>query len=99
MIRKEVNTYLKKWLEAAKADEVHELARLAGTSVQSLYHISNGVRLASSDRAARIELAARRLRDSRPVLPPLDRGMLNETCRECAYFRFCKKNIEEEDKT
>lgn len=75
-------------MAAATLEQKERLARLAGTSVGTLYQLSAGDRKASSEKAIQIEKAAAKLGAG---LPPLSRMDLNDACRGCEYARLCTK--------
>lgn len=63
------------------------LATGARTSPAALYHVATGSRKASSERAVRIEQAAKELLGKSV---DLDRSDIADGCRKCEYARRCK---------
>lgn len=80
---------LKKWIIAATADELRELAKRADTSIVHIHHLAAGYRQASADLAGRIVEAAERVGRKRK-LPELLREDLCAACRDCPYAKACR---------
>lgn len=90
---------IKKWMLAATADEQAKLAKAANTSRNYLYQLASNQRTASSDLAARIEIAAKPLRlASKNRLPELTRADISPVCGACPYAIKCLKKGEADDK-
>lgn len=88
------------WMRKAATDEKDEAAKLAETSPHVLRLIQyqgegkKHGRTPSPELAARIEDAITKINE-RPrykALPAVDRGDINPTCKECKYYRQCKKS-------
>lgn len=86
---------MKKWMLAATADEQAKLAKAAKTSRNYLYQLASNQRTASSDLAARIEIAAKPLRvSSKNRLPEITRADISPVCGACPYATKCLKKGE-----
>lgn len=79
-------------MDAATAEQKRRLAKLADTTMGTLYQLAGGYRTkgrvhASPELARRIEIA------SEKILNPagsLMRGELSEACRLCEYAKKCE---------
>ena len=69
------------WYLGATKERRAALAKLAKTSVNSLWQIGHGVRRASAEKAAAVEAAATKLGE------PLRRGDVCDVCYKCPYYR------------
>ena len=68
------------WYLAAHKERRAALAKLAKTSVNTLWQLGHGNRRASAEKAALIESAAKKLGE------PLRRGDVCEVCNKCPYY-------------
>lgn len=82
---------LNKWMKAASTAEQEQLAKLAGTSRDYLYHLACGNRQADSDLAGRIEQAAIKIsKSAKRKLPKLTRKHISPACAKCPYNNKCR---------
>lgn len=79
-------TPLKKWMNAASAEDQELMAKRAGFTRNYLYQLAGGHRGITPDAAAAIELAA--AGPDFMHLPPLTRAIAH-TCAGCPYFKQC----------
>jgi hypothetical protein len=84
-----ISAVFRRWMHTATMDEKTEAAHRANSSLAMFYQLSQGVRSASSELAARIEKGTG-LRVSR--------ADLSDVCHECHYYKECKKNASIRDK-
>jgi hypothetical protein len=84
-----MNKAMKRWMVAASSEQQAQLARLAGTTVGTLYQLTSEHRHASSQLAIDLEKAAARVKQGDVPLPPLSRMDLNKTCRGCDFAKAC----------
>ncbi len=78
---------LRDWLQKATTKEQFDLARRARTSYAYLQHIANGIRRPSAKISAQIEKASIDMRLKNNELPIISRADLNDTCRNCPYYK------------
>lgn len=87
------------WMRKSAPDEKVEAAKLADTAPHMLRLMAYEMegkkhgRIASPELAGRVEDAISKIneRPRHKTLPSVDRGDLNPTCKECKYFKACKK--------
>ncbi len=77
---------LRSWMKQATPLEKRELAKLAKTSVENLYHVAAGRRGVSSTLAIRLEEASLALGGSM-----LKREELAAGCRACNFPSRCRR--------
>jgi hypothetical protein len=91
-----------KWWKEADASERGECAKLADTSLATLYQMSYGTRSngrpfnISNEFAGRVSSAITTI-NARPrhkPLPVVGRGDMNPTCAACPYYRKCEEYLE-----
>ena len=80
---------LRRWLKKATVQERQRLVALAGTSKTYLYMLSEGLRIASPEMAAKIVDSANRI--NKKLLPKLTVGDLSPVCANCRFYKKCKK--------
>lgn len=89
----------KQWMKQATPFDKSEVARLAGTSLNTLYQLtyesrSNGKPMvASADLAGRIAAAISEVnsRSRHTPLPVVGRGDIALACEACPYYKSCKE--------
>lgn len=84
---------LKRWFGLANPQEKEALAKGAETTIGTLRQAAGGYREGSmkAESAAKIEAAAKKIRNKNPTLPELTRGDLCTACAECQYFKQYSK--------
>ncbi len=85
-----MSTQLKQWIIAATAEEIQDLAEMAGTSRAYLHQLATGHRQASACTAGAIADAANTIRKKRSDLPLLARGDMCEACAGCPHYQSHK---------
>lgn len=87
------------FLRAAKADEIAQVATLAGTTVGTLNQIAGSYRTEGNPQvrsglAGRIQSAVAEVRRTNKALPTVLKTDLSPECRECEYARKCLRGSE-----
>jgi transcriptional regulator with XRE-family HTH domain len=81
-----MNKQIKTWMADATTKQQQELAKHAGTSRGMLYQLASGQRKATVEMAARLEKAFNKMNVN------LTRGDMSNTCASCFFYQRCNPN-------